>query len=311
MNNLSRRKFIKATAISSIGISTFPGIISARNRKDQLPSYIAAYDTESPRCLAACRKIIEVHNRFGMPATFFITGKTLEANTDEYRRLLDNPLFEIATHTYSHRMLRDHPICGPSISYEDKKKEIFEGKAVVERVFNRPCLGIRPGCSFDNALKGAVDVLGLIREAGLKYVSSLAWGPDYSLPALLVDPFSYEADGYSDLWELPAHGWHENLLKNNNKMGPKRLTLWPPEMPEAIPEKFIATPQEEFNINKIFIDQAVKTNKTFVSLIWHPWSLHSFDPDMKMLEMTFAYVRKLKLREMTYADLYKSLAGSK
>jgi peptidoglycan/xylan/chitin deacetylase (PgdA/CDA1 family) len=309
MTLVSRRQFVKTAAIGSVGISVFPEIITGQDKKMHRPFYIAAYDTESPRCLAACRKIVEIHNRFRMPGTFFITGKTLEANTEEYLQLLDNPLFEIATHTYSHKMLRDNPFCGPAVSYEDKKKEIFEGKAVAERVFNRPCLGIRPGCSFDSALKGANDVLGLVREAGLKYVSSLAWGPDYSLPALLVDPFSYEADGYPDLWELPAHGWHENLLKNNNKMGPKRITLWPPEMPEAIPEKFITTPEEEFRINKVFIDKAVEKNKTFVSLIWHPWSLHSFDPEMKMLEMTFSYIRKLKLKEMTYADLYRSVSG--
>jgi hypothetical protein len=206
-------------------------------------------------------------------------------------------------------MLRDNPFCGPAVSLEEKRKEIFEGKAIVERVFERPCIGIRPGCSFDNALKGAPDVLSLVREAGFDYVSSLAWGPDYSLPALLIQPFSYESDGYADLWELPAHGWHENLLKNNNKMGPKRITLWPPEMPEAIPAKYISTPREEFDINRIFLKKAVTTNKTFVSLIWHPWSLHSFDPEMKMLELTFAHVRKLGLKPCTYADLYKSVSS--
>ena len=68
--------------------------------------YIAAYDTESPSCLAACRKIVEVHRRFDMPATFFLVGKILMADPDDYRELLDDPLFEIASHTYSHKMLR-------------------------------------------------------------------------------------------------------------------------------------------------------------------------------------------------------------
>jgi peptidoglycan/xylan/chitin deacetylase (PgdA/CDA1 family) len=309
MENISRRKFVKTAVISSTAATVLPGIAMEKSKTKGSPLYIAAYDTESQRCLEACRKIVEIHKRFGMPATFFIIGRILEANAAEYRQLLDDPLFEIATHTYSHKMLRDNPFCGPAVSFEDKKKEIFDGKAAVEKVFKRPCLGIRPGCSFDTALKGAGDVLGLVREAGLKYVSSLAWGPDYSLPALLIDPFTYEADGYPDLWELPAHGWHENLLKNNNKMGPKRITLWPPEMPEAIPQNYIKTPKEEFAINKIFIDKAIETDKKFVSLIWHPWSLHSFDPEMKMLELTFNYIRKLKLPEGTYADLFKSVSS--
>lgn len=309
MKEISRRKFVKTSFLSGVGISILPYATKAPGQPpDPAPTqtrYIAAYDTESTKCLEACRKIVEVHKRFQIPATFFIVGKLLEENSSEYRKLLDDPLFEIASHTYSHKMLRQNPFCGQAVSPEEKRKEIFEGKKIVENVFERPCIGIRPGCGFENGLKGTPEVLSLIKEAGFKYVSSLLWGPDYSLPALLIQPFSYEADGFADLWELPAHGWHENLLKNNNKMGPKRITLWPPEMPEAIPSKYISNPQEEFEINRIFLEKAVSTNKTFVSLIWHPWSLNSFDPGMKMLELTFAHVRKLGLKPCNYEDLYK------
>lgn len=309
MNEISRRKFVKTSFLSGVGISILPFAASAQGQTPAQTRYIAAYDTESAKCLEACRKIVEVHKRFQMPATFFIVGKLLEENSSEYRKLLDDPLFEIASHTYSHKMLRENPFCGQAVSSEEKRKEIFEGKKIIEDVFERPCVGIRPGCGFDNALKGTPDVLNLIKEAGFKYVSSLLWGPDYSLPALLNQPFSYEDDGYADLWELPAHGWHENLLKNNNKMGPKRITLWPPEMPEAIPSKYISNPQEEFDVNRIFLEKAVSANITFVSLIWHPWSLHSFDPEMKMLELTFTHVRKLGLKPCTYEELYKSVSS--
>jgi peptidoglycan/xylan/chitin deacetylase (PgdA/CDA1 family) len=308
MKNISRRNFVTTAAAAGIGSSLLPGTAISQTKKNNTTSYIAAYDTESPKCLAAVRKIVEVHKRFDMPATFFITGKTLEANTPEYKSLLDNPLFEIASHTWSHRMLRANPFCGPAVSDEAKRQEVFDGKAIVERVFNRECIGMRPGCAFDNALKGAGDVLAMVKEAGYKYVSSLAWGPDFSLPALLIQPFNYQEDGYPELWEIPAHGWHENLLKNNNKMGPKRITLWPPEMPEAIPLKYITTPKEEFDIDRIFLDKALSEKMKFVSLIWHPWSLDAFDPEMKMLELVFSYVRKKGFNACTYADMYKSLA---
>lgn len=270
--------------------------------------YIAAYDTESPNCLAACRKIVNVHRRYEMPATFFIVGKTLEANPAGFREILDNPLFEIASHTYSHKMLRDHPFCGPAAPEEQRREEIFRGKALVESVFERPCFGVRPGCGFDKGLKGAPDVLRLIKEAGFRYVSSLLWGLDYSLPALLNEPFNYASDGFPELWELPGHGWHENLLKNHNRWGPRRITLWPPEIPEAIPPSFISKPEEEFAINRVFMEKAVSENKTFVSLIWHPWSLNAFDPEMKMLELTFAHARELGLEPCTYADLFQRVS---
>jgi peptidoglycan/xylan/chitin deacetylase (PgdA/CDA1 family) len=309
MKEISRRKFVKTSFLSGVGISILPYAAKVQGQTKTQTRYIAAYDTESTRCLEACRKIVEVHKRFQIPATFFIVGKLLEENSSAYRTLLDDPLFEIASHTYSHKMLRENPFCGQAVSPEEKRKEIFEGKKIIENVFERPCIGVRPGCGFENALKGTPEVLSLIKEAGFKYVSSLLWGPDYSLPALLIQPFSYKADGYADIWELPAHGWHENLLKNNNKMGPKRITLWPPEMPEAIPSKYISNPQEEFAINRVFLEKAVSTHKTFVSLIWHPWSLYSFDPEMKMLELTFTHVRKLGLEPCTYEGLYNLVSA--
>ena len=47
-------------------------------------------------------------------------------------------------------------------------------------------------------------MLGLVSEAGFRYTSSLLWGPDYSMPALITEPFTYSSDGYPGLWELPG-----------------------------------------------------------------------------------------------------------
>ena len=124
MHNVSRRDFIRSTVLCGIGATALSCQSSIQNAGQKNTRYIAAYDTESPECLAACRKIVEVHRRFEMPATFFIVGKTLDANPAEYRELLDDPLFEIATHTYSHRMLRDNEFCGPAISLEEKRNEM-------------------------------------------------------------------------------------------------------------------------------------------------------------------------------------------
>ncbi|MBN2326454.1 MAG: polysaccharide deacetylase family protein [Candidatus Omnitrophica bacterium] len=303
----SRRHFLRTTLASGISLAALSP--NAAEQDEQVPTrYIAAYDTESPTCLKACRKIVEAHKKHAMPATFFVVGKTLEANASEYRSLLDDPLFEIASHTYSHRMLRDHPFCGGAISLEEKRVEIFKGKEAVERVFERPCLGVRSGCGFDDGLRGAKDVLALVEESGMHYVSTLLWGPDYSLPALLTEPFSYKEDGFPDVWELPGHGWHENILKNHNRWGSRRVTLWPPLMPEAIPAGFVEAPEDEFAVNRVFLDRAKADRKTFASLIWHPWSLHQFDPEMRMLDLTFAHVRKIGLSPCRYADLYETLS---
>jgi len=128
MHRISRRDFVKTTIAGGIGAAVLPDLTKGQNTSQIKTRYIAAYDTESPACLAACRKIVEVHKRFEMPATFFILGKVLDANPAEYRKLLDDPLFEIASHTYSHQMLRDNDFCGPAVSIDERRKEIFKGK---------------------------------------------------------------------------------------------------------------------------------------------------------------------------------------
>jgi len=306
---ISRRTFNRIAVGGVLATAFLPHRVGSRERGEGGVRYVAAYDTESPRCLEACSKIVEVHKRFEMPATFFVLGKRLKQNPTGYRELLDDPLFEIGSHGYSHKLLRFNPFCGRAAPSAKMRTEIFEGKAWVEKVFERPCLGLRPGCGFENGLRGAPDVLALIQEAGFRYVSSLIWGPDYSLPAPLTQPFDYAADGYPAIWELPGHGWHENLLKNSNELGPKKLTLWPPAIPEAIPDGFISTPEEEYAINRIFLERAVSQKHRFVSLIWHPWSLAAFDPEMKMLELTFSGVREMGLMPCTYADLFREVAG--
>jgi peptidoglycan/xylan/chitin deacetylase (PgdA/CDA1 family) len=272
--------------------------------------YIAAYDTESTACLAACQRIAQVHREYETPATFFITGRVLEAQGSEYRELLDDPLFEVASHTYSHKSLRHHPFCGPAVSPAEIAEELTKGKRLVEEVFERACLGVRPGCGFEQGLRGAPEILALASAAGYRYISSMAWGRDYSMPAPLNQPFPYADDGFPDLWELPCHGWHENLLKNHNGWGPRRLVLWPAELPEAIPTAFVTTPEEEFAINHVFLDRAQQDSLTFVSLIWHPWSLGRFDPEMRMLELTLRHAHRLGLKTGTYADLLAQVSGA-
>ncbi len=267
--------------------------------------YIAAYDTEKAGdCLAACRRIRQVHERFQFPATFFIVGKRLEGEGTEYRAVLgDCPLFEIASHTYSHRMLRDHPFCGPAVEPGERLREIRQGKELVEQTFQRACWGLRPGCGFAEGLRGDPWLVDAVASAGFGYVSSLLWGPETTVPALLEPPFNYGEEGHPELWELPGHGWHENLLKAHN------LTDRPQRIPQAVPLRPITTPEEESAINRFFIDRAVELSLPYISLIWHPWSLARFDPDMHMLRLTFSYVRDLGLEPTTYEMEWRRAAG--
>jgi len=97
--------------------------------------YLAAYDVENPElCLPATRVLAELHRRLGIPATFFIVGKLLEKDGAEFREALDDPLFDVQTHTYSHPMLKDSRSHGPAVSLEAMDHEVRRGKELVEEV---------------------------------------------------------------------------------------------------------------------------------------------------------------------------------
>jgi len=269
-----------------------------------VPALIPAYDVESEgRCLAACRSIAGVHRELAAPATFFIVGRLLEEEGGAYRELLDEPgLFEVASHSYSHEMILDHPVCGPAAAPEEVRREITLGKERVEQTFERECLGFRPGCCFERGLRGASEALETVVSAGYRYVSSQAWGPCFTLPAPLCQAYTYAEDGYPALWEFPGHGWHENVLKGFNAT-PGRLLLWPPLYPGHHPEGLVRTPEEEFEVHRFFMDRAIEEDLEYVSLIWHPWSLARFDPEMRMLRLALDYATGQGMELLRFQDL--------
>jgi Polysaccharide deacetylase len=263
---------------------------------------LAAYDTESDACLAALPRIVEVHEQHEMPATFFIVARLLKApDADGLRALKDHPLFEIACHTYTHMLLRDHPLCGEAGPAAEHRREVVDSKKRLEDAFGVEVHGFRTPVGFDDGLCGAPRLLELVTEAGYSYSSSLAWGPDYSLPAPILPAFSYAEQGHPGLWEIPPCGWHENLLKDHNRWGPRRLTLFPPAVPGPVLTDFVQSPAEEFAVHRFFLEAAVTSGAEHVSLIWHPWSLHRLDPGMSMLNMVFNHVCELGLASRTFA----------
>ena len=53
VHRISRRDFVKATIAASIGAAVLPDMTKGQDTRQTETRYIAAYDTESPACLAA------------------------------------------------------------------------------------------------------------------------------------------------------------------------------------------------------------------------------------------------------------------
>lgn len=302
---MNRRNFIQKSVIGTMvaPMVTLPDSIPVSNHST---TYIANYDTESKNCIDNLETIVNMHIRHQMPATFFIVSDILnDTNKQQVVRLLDNPLFEIGSHSKGHNLILPHPL-NPRTG--NPRTELIDSKKALEDIFGKSVVGYATPYAYVDGFKGHKDILSIVQEAGYKYISTICWGPDYSLPAPILDPFNYQEDGFQDLWEIPKHGWHENILKGHTDITKIRILQWPSLYPEAaIPRDFVKTAEQEFNVNKCFIDMAGKAKNKHLTLAWHPWSLARMDKEMKMLDLTFAYVKKQGFKTGTFHDVYKSL----
>lgn len=162
--------------------------------------FIAAYDVENAElCPKGLARIVQMHEDAAMPATFFIVGRLLEEKRGELRGLLERPWTDLQSHTYSHKLLRDSRMHGRGAPLKEVKEEIERGKKAVEDAFGRACTGLRSACGFDGGLTGRPDILGIVLDAGLRFVSTDLRGPGDSIPAPLKAPYTYAGDGFPEI----------------------------------------------------------------------------------------------------------------
>jgi len=265
--------------------------------------FVPAYDVEHPEfCPRGLRRILGIHEELAVPATFFVVGRLLEEDAPTYRGLLDRPWADIQSHTYSHLLLRDSKVHGAGCRPEEARREIELGKRLVEDTFGRPCVGLRTGCGFEEGLSGRGDLLGFLRGAGYEFVSSALRGPGDTLPAPLRGPSTYAADGYPELLELPGHGWHDNVL-TAPEPGRLPIVAWPPLEDWFLPPRRPATPEEAAEVYTTWVEKAAERGLPYVSLVWHPGSLHRFDGECRTVRLVLERARRLGLEFCTYARL--------
>ena len=130
-------------------------------------------------------RILDLLERYGVPATFFVPGLVIE----QHRRLMDDILrrgHEIAHHSWSHAWI-------VNLSEQQEREEMEKGIEVIRRVSGRKPAGYRsPAAEFSKI------TLQLIKEYGFRYSSNFF---DDDSPYLL------ENDGeLTEIVEFPF-GW--------------------------------------------------------------------------------------------------------
>ncbi|MCF7942656.1 MAG: polysaccharide deacetylase family protein [Spirochaetia bacterium] len=267
-----------------------------------MTSYLASYDVESIRCLEGVRSIAGQHRRYGVPATFFIVGELLEDAqwAQEFQSIVEGPLFEVQNHTYSHLRLQ-FGLSVDTAFLQLFAEELSRTNALISDRLGRTVTGFRSPMGFPDGLRGEERLLKVLWDHGIRFVCTQAVGKHHTVPAPFASPYYYdEEDILHPILEIPAHGWHDNVLKGYNYCP----VLWPPLTDWGYPASAPVTPEEEFSVYKLWIDHAVAEDLLHIAPIFHPWSVHRFNAEAETIGLILDYLVQQQIPICTYSQLY-------
>ena len=213
--------------------------------------------------LASITQITQLLKKHKVPATFFIVGKVIERAGQDLSNLLnDNFLFDIGSHTYSHMEI----LSAHSETKNKFKNELIKTSKLILKHFD----GIGP--------------------------------PDQPMPALFTQPYWHTQDGFPDLLEIPATGWHCNLLFNTGRQSDG----WQPSpgfVDGTILAKLPETLEEGFLVRRKEFQYAIDNNLVYGPAM-HPWSVYRFDPELKHIEWLIEMAKDNNVPIMNCRQLY-------
>jgi peptidoglycan/xylan/chitin deacetylase (PgdA/CDA1 family) len=189
----------------------------ARLPLERHPQYLPALDPDST---ARGLEVIEqVHADLGVPATLFLCGRTLLHAAEAVGRAHATGLFDVQQHTYSHLLFRDvvyeSPPDGRIVLAASPpvalRAELEATSDLIRRLLGVEVVGLRTPFGFHRGLRDRPDLLEIVREAGLRYVSSWLRNEENGNPTPWEQPFTYVEEGFPDLLEIPSQFWLDGI----------------------------------------------------------------------------------------------------
>ena len=180
----------------------------ARLPLHETPQYLPALDPQS--ATYGIEAISRVHSDLGVPGTLFICGRTLLHAVDAVKTAHATGLFDVQQHTYSHLLFREvayetiNMAASPRIAIAE---ELAFTSDLIRRLLGVEVVGIRTPFGFYRGLCERPDLLEIVHDAGLRYVSSWLRNEHNQNPTDWEQPFAYEKEGFPDILEIPSQFW--------------------------------------------------------------------------------------------------------
>lgn len=151
------------------------------------------------------------HLSLDVPATLFVCGRTLTHALDDVRAAADEDVFDIQQHTYSHVLFKPDTWEGevfPASPEVALRHEVSATSELIAGHLDTDCIGLRTPHGYYQGLSDRPDLLNLLDECGIRFVSSWSRNEQGGNPTPLdVQPFWYSEQGQPDLLELPFQFW--------------------------------------------------------------------------------------------------------
>ncbi|WP_433796007.1 polysaccharide deacetylase family protein [Actinoplanes sp. CA-252034] len=148
--------------------------MAARLRRGEVRSY-------------ANLRLLGILEKRRIPATFFVTGQWAEEYPEVTRRIVGNPLFEVANHSYEHAAFTGDCYDLPRVRSADMTEDVAKTFRVLEPFGGRQTRYFRfPGLCHDGAALRALAPLGVtVVDGDVVSGDPFARGPDPVVNAVL------------------------------------------------------------------------------------------------------------------------------
>lgn len=262
-------------------------------------TFLIGYDVESGNpdvTRPFLRRAQQIHEATGVPATFFLCGRTVERNVEALRPLAAHPLFDFQQHTYNHVLLKSVCIEDPQEgtrffragTLEQIRDEVRRTTVLLREACGVDCAGLTGPYAYYRGLTDRPDILEILWEEGIRFTRT--WGRnehDWQPVPLEVQPFYYELQGLPGMLEVPIHGWQDISLR--------KTVGW-------------ANHQAFLDGVYPYMERAAEEGLVF-SYCTHDHSSTRDDPEMHITESVLRRARDLGMAAQTYAAYYAGRAA--
>ncbi|MFC0680977.1 polysaccharide deacetylase family protein [Lysobacter korlensis] len=265
-----------------------------------MPTFLIGYDVEhlDPEVTRPfLRRAAELHREYGVPATLFVLGQTLERNVDALGQFVDDPLFDIQQHTYSHMPLKTlvqrnsrgtELILGGSL--DRTREEVSRTSELLEEHLGVRCTGLTGPYTYYRGLADRPDILQVLDECGIEFLRTYGRNEhDWQPVPLEVQPFWYSLQGFPGLLEYGVTGWADCLLRE--ELG------WDDH------DGYLSELRRNLDL--------IEERDLVWSYLQHDWASLRGDPGMTLTETLLREVRDRGIEAMRYIDHYERAAAQR